>query len=58
MRVENDALQAKEITGMSETAAGVFVTVDMVIPRLSPSRAGWEAILIQQKKELLFARKI
>ena len=35
---------------MSDTAAGVFVTVDIVIPRLSPSGSGWEVALIQRKK--------
>ncbi len=36
---------------MSETAAGVFVTVDIVIPRLSYSSSGWEVILIQRKNQ-------
>jgi 8-oxo-dGTP diphosphatase len=36
---------------MSDTAAGVFVTVDIVIPRLSPSGSGWEVALIQRKKQ-------
>jgi 8-oxo-dGTP diphosphatase len=36
---------------MSDTAAGVFVTVDIVIPRLSPSGTGWEVALIQRKKQ-------
>ena len=36
---------------MSDTASGVFVTVDAVIPRLSPSGAGWEVVLIQRKKQ-------
>ena len=36
---------------MSDTAAGVFVTVDIVIPRLSPSGSGWEVILIQRKNQ-------
>ncbi len=35
---------------MSDTAAGVFVTVDIVIPRLAPSGSGWEVALIQRKK--------
>jgi 8-oxo-dGTP diphosphatase len=35
---------------MSEKAAGVFVTVDIVIPRLSPSGSGWEVVLIQRKR--------
>ncbi len=35
---------------MSDQAAGVFVTVDIVIPRLSPSGSGWEVALIQRKK--------
>jgi 8-oxo-dGTP diphosphatase len=30
---------------------GVLVTVDTVIPRLSPSGSGWEVVLIQRKKE-------
>ena len=36
---------------MSESAAGVLVTVDIVIPRLSPSGSGWEVVLIQRKKQ-------
>jgi ADP-ribose pyrophosphatase YjhB (NUDIX family) len=36
---------------MSEQAAGVFVTVDAVIPRLSPSGSGWEVLLIQRNKQ-------
>jgi len=36
---------------MSDQAAGVFVTVDIVIPRLSPSGSGWEVALIQRKKQ-------
>lgn len=36
---------------MSDKAANVFVTVDVVIPRLSPSGTGWEVILIQRKKQ-------
>lgn len=36
---------------MSDTAAGVFVTVDIVIPRLAPSDSGWEVALIQRKKQ-------
>lgn len=36
---------------MSEAAEGVFVTVDIVIPRLSPSGSGWEVILIQRKNQ-------
>jgi 8-oxo-dGTP diphosphatase len=35
---------------MSENAAGVFVTVDSVILRLSPSGSGWEVVLIQRKR--------
>ena len=35
---------------MSGQATGVLVTVDMVIPRLSPSGSGWEVLLIQRKK--------
>ena len=31
--------------------ASVFVTVDIVIPRLSPSGSGWEVALIQRKKQ-------
>ena len=30
--------------------AGVLVTVDIVLPRLSPSGSGWEVILIQRGK--------
>jgi 8-oxo-dGTP diphosphatase len=36
---------------MSDQAAGIFVTVDIVIPRLSPSGSGWEVALIQRKKQ-------
>lgn len=36
---------------MSDNATGVFVTVDIVIPRLSPSDSGWEVVLIQRKKQ-------
>jgi len=36
---------------MSDTAAGVFVTVDIVIPRLAPSGSRWEVALIQRKKQ-------
>lgn len=36
---------------MSDQAAGVFVTVDAVIPRLSPSGSGWEVLLIQRNKQ-------
>jgi 8-oxo-dGTP diphosphatase len=36
---------------MSDQAAGVLVTVDIVIPRLSPSDSGWEIVLIQRKKQ-------
>ncbi len=36
---------------MSDRAAGVFVTVDIVIPRLSPSGSVWEVALIQRKKQ-------
>ena len=36
---------------MSDQAAGVLVTVDVVIPRLSPSGSGWEVILIQRNKQ-------
>jgi 8-oxo-dGTP diphosphatase len=35
---------------MSNKATGVLVTVDIVIPRVSPSGSGWEALLIQRKK--------
>jgi 8-oxo-dGTP diphosphatase len=31
--------------------ARVLVTVDIVIPRLSPSGSGWEVVLIQRKKQ-------
>ncbi len=36
---------------MLDQAAGVLVTVDIVIPRLSPSGSGWEVVLIQRKKQ-------
>jgi 8-oxo-dGTP diphosphatase len=36
---------------MSDQAAGVLVTVDIVIPRLSPSGSGWEVLLIQRNKQ-------
>lgn len=36
---------------MSDQAAGVFVTVDIVIPRLSSSESGWEVLLIQRNKQ-------
>ncbi len=36
---------------MSDQVASVFVTVDIVIPRLSPSGSGWEVALIQRKKQ-------
>jgi 8-oxo-dGTP diphosphatase len=36
---------------MSDQEASVFVTVDMVIPRLSPSKDGWEVVLIQRNKQ-------
>lgn len=36
---------------MSDQAAGVFVTVDIVIPRLSLSGSGWEVALIQRNKQ-------
>jgi ADP-ribose pyrophosphatase YjhB (NUDIX family) len=36
---------------MSDQAAGVFVTVDIVIPRLSPSESGWEVLLIRRNKQ-------
>src|SRR5258708_5606353 len=36
---------------MSDQAAGVLVTVDVVIPRLSPSGSGWEVLLIQRNKQ-------
>jgi|SRR5579859_2686783 len=35
---------------MSDQAASVLVTVDIVIPRLSPSGSGWEVVLIQRIK--------
>jgi 8-oxo-dGTP diphosphatase len=41
----------KEIVFMADRAERVFVTVDAVIPRLSPSGSGWEVVLIQRKKE-------
>ena len=36
---------------MSDQAAGVLVTVDIVIPRLSATGAGWEVLLIQRNKQ-------
>src|SRR2546430_2580289 len=36
---------------MTDRAAGVFVTVDIVIPRLSPVGTGWEVVFIQRKKQ-------
>ncbi len=36
---------------MSGQAASVLVTVDIVIPRLSPSGSGWEVVLIQRKNQ-------
>src|ERR1700730_1261603 len=36
---------------MSDQAAGVLITVDVVIPRLSPSGSGWEVVLIQRNKQ-------
>ncbi len=36
---------------MSGQVESAFVTVDIVIPRLSPSGSGWEVVLIQRKKE-------
>src|SRR6266516_6399511 len=41
----------KEIVFMSDQdQTGVLVTLDIVIPRLSPS-GGWEVVLIQRNKE-------
>ncbi len=36
---------------MTDQAAGILVTVDVVIPRLSPSGSGWEVLLIQRNKQ-------
>jgi 8-oxo-dGTP diphosphatase len=36
---------------MSDQAANVFVTVDMVIPRISPVNSEWEIVLIQRNKQ-------
>lgn len=36
---------------MADIAAGVFVTVDIVIPRLSPSSSEWEVVLIKRNKQ-------
>src|SRR5579864_1121394 len=36
---------------MSDQATGVLVTVDIVVPRLSPSDSGWEVVLIQRIKQ-------
>ncbi len=35
---------------MSDQATGVLVTVDIVIPRLSPLDSGWEVVLFQRIK--------
>jgi 8-oxo-dGTP diphosphatase len=32
-------------------AASVFVTVDIVIPRISSAGSGWEVVLIQRKRQ-------
>src|ERR1700736_6205655 len=45
------SLHSKRSLFMSDQAAGVFVTVDAVIPRLSPSGSGWEVLLIQRNKQ-------
>lgn len=36
---------------MLDQSQSVFVTVDIVIPRLSPAGSGWEVALIQRKKQ-------
>jgi 8-oxo-dGTP diphosphatase len=36
---------------MSDQAAGVLVTVDVVVPRLSATGSGWEVLLIQRNKQ-------
>lgn len=36
---------------MSGQVESAFVTVDIVIPRLSPSGSGWEVVLIRRNKE-------
>ncbi len=36
---------------MLDRAENVLVTVDIVIPRLSPSTSGWEVVLIQRRKQ-------
>ncbi|QBD75011.1 NUDIX hydrolase [Ktedonosporobacter rubrisoli] len=36
---------------MADQAVKVFVTVDIVIPRLSPASSAWEVVLIQRKKQ-------
>jgi 8-oxo-dGTP diphosphatase len=36
---------------MPDQSASVFVTVDIVIPRLSPFGSGWEVALIERKKQ-------
>lgn len=36
---------------MSDQAAGVFVTVDVVIPRLALSGDGWEVLFIRRNKQ-------
>jgi ADP-ribose pyrophosphatase YjhB (NUDIX family) len=41
----------EEFPFMSDQATRVLVTVDIVIPRLSPSGSGWEVVLIQRVKQ-------
>ena len=42
-------VSSKEIVSMADQAAGVLVTVNIVIPRFLPS--GWEVLLIQRNKQ-------
>jgi 8-oxo-dGTP diphosphatase len=44
-------VSSKENIFMADQAAGVLVTVDIVIPRLLSSGSGWEVILIQRNKQ-------
>jgi 8-oxo-dGTP diphosphatase len=46
-----EGIAKKGICFMSDLAERVFVTVDVVVPRLSPSGSGWEVLLIQRKRE-------
>jgi 8-oxo-dGTP diphosphatase len=41
----------KEIGFVAGKAASIFVTVDIVIPRISSAGSGWEVVLIQRKRQ-------